>query len=70
MMITTRDEDGSQLTEKELVDTLMLIINAGHETTVNVRGGCNEPGHRRRRYPIIGEADGSWVQGLDRYLGR
>lgn len=36
VMITTRDEDGSQLTEKELVDTLMLVINAGHETTVNL----------------------------------
>ncbi|MFJ1455097.1 cytochrome P450 [Nocardia sp. N2S4-5] len=37
VLITTRDEDdGSQLTEKELVDTLMLVINAGHETTVNL----------------------------------
>ncbi|WP_327115128.1 cytochrome P450 [Nocardia sp. NBC_01730] len=37
VLIATRDEDdGSQLTEKELVDTLMLVINAGHETTVNL----------------------------------
>ncbi|WP_280467981.1 cytochrome P450 family protein [Nocardia cyriacigeorgica] len=36
-LIAVRDEeDGSQLTEKELVDTLMLVINAGHETTVNL----------------------------------
>ncbi|MTE15260.1 cytochrome P450 family protein [Nocardia aurantiaca] len=35
-MIAERDEDGSQLTEKELVETLMLVINAGHETTVNL----------------------------------
>src|SRR3546814_20856905 len=35
-LITTRDEDDSQLSEKELVDTLMLVINAGHETTVNL----------------------------------
>lgn len=36
-LIAARDEeDGSQLTEKELVDTLMLVINAGHETTVNL----------------------------------
>ncbi|MGN2639685.1 cytochrome P450 family protein [Nocardia takedensis] len=37
VLIATRDEnDGSALTEKELVDTLMLVINAGHETTVNL----------------------------------
>lgn len=36
VMIATRDEDGAQLTEKELVDTLLLVINAGHETTVNL----------------------------------
>ncbi|MEU7632065.1 cytochrome P450 [Nocardia sp. NPDC049220] len=37
VLIATRDEDdGSRLTEKELVDTLMLVINAGHETTVNL----------------------------------
>ncbi|MGW6422430.1 cytochrome P450 family protein [Nocardia sp. NPDC055053] len=37
VLIATRDEDhGSTLSEKELVDTLMLVINAGHETTVNL----------------------------------
>lgn len=37
VLIATRDEDdGSRLTEKELVDTLILVINAGHETTVNL----------------------------------
>ncbi|MFF3228230.1 hypothetical protein ACFYV7_35925 [Nocardia suismassiliense] len=35
-LIATYDEDGSRLTEKGLVDTLMLIITAGHETTVNL----------------------------------
>ncbi|WP_040815873.1 cytochrome P450 family protein [Nocardia concava] len=38
-MIAARDdEDGSQLSEAELVATLMLVINAGHETTVNLLG--------------------------------
>ncbi|BAW07570.1 cytochrome P450 family protein [Nocardia seriolae] len=38
-MIAERDdEDGSQLSEPELVATLMLVINAGHETTVNRLG--------------------------------
>lgn len=37
VLIATRDEnDDSPMTEKELVDTLMLVINAGHETTVNL----------------------------------
>ncbi|HEY2056980.1 MAG TPA: cytochrome P450 [Amycolatopsis sp.] len=36
VLISARDEDGSRLTETELVDTLILMITAGHETTVNL----------------------------------
>jgi 2-hydroxy-5-methyl-1-naphthoate 7-hydroxylase len=36
-LIATRDEDdGSMLDETELVDTLVLLLGAGHETTVNL----------------------------------
>ncbi|WP_312873228.1 cytochrome P450 family protein [Kibdelosporangium persicum] len=35
-LISVREEDGSHLTEAELVDTLILVISAGHETTVNL----------------------------------
>lgn len=39
-LISARDEedggDGSTLTEQELLDTLLLVISAGHETTVNL----------------------------------
>lgn len=35
-LITAHDEDGARLTEAELIDTLMLMISAGHETTVNL----------------------------------
>ncbi|MFC0115950.1 cytochrome P450 family protein [Kibdelosporangium aridum] len=35
-LISVREEDGSHLTEAELVDTLILLISAGHETTVNL----------------------------------
>jgi cytochrome P450 len=35
-LIAARDEDGTRLTEAELVDTLILMIAAGHETTVNL----------------------------------
>ncbi|WP_344445177.1 cytochrome P450 [Kitasatospora nipponensis] len=40
MLIAARDDeedgDGSTLTEQELLDTLLLVISAGHETTVNL----------------------------------
>ncbi|WP_280265578.1 cytochrome P450 family protein [Nocardia wallacei] len=37
LLVSHRDEeDGSQLTEQELIDTLLLVISAGHETTVNL----------------------------------
>ncbi|WP_344122174.1 cytochrome P450 [Streptomyces blastmyceticus] len=36
ILISAREEDGSRLSEQELVDTLLLIISAGHETTVNL----------------------------------
>ncbi len=40
VLISARDDDtpsdGTQLTEQELVDTLLLMIGAGHETTVNL----------------------------------
>jgi 2-hydroxy-5-methyl-1-naphthoate 7-hydroxylase len=35
-LIAQRREDGSGLTEQELLDTLLLVISAGHETTVNL----------------------------------
>ncbi|MFD0857241.1 cytochrome P450 [Actinomadura adrarensis] len=35
-LIVARDEDGSALSEAELLDTLMLMLSAGHETTVNL----------------------------------
>lgn len=36
VLISARDDDGSRLGENELVDTLILMISAGHETTVNL----------------------------------
>ena len=35
-LIAARDERDGALTETELVDTLMLMMSAGHETTVNL----------------------------------
>ncbi|MEV6898428.1 hypothetical protein [Amycolatopsis sp. NPDC051372] len=36
VLIAARDDDGSALTDAELLDSLMLVITAGHETTVNL----------------------------------
>ncbi|MBX6769308.1 MAG: cytochrome P450, partial [Actinomadura rubrobrunea] len=38
-LIAARDDD-SRLSEQELIDTLMLMISAGHETTVNLLGNA------------------------------
>ncbi|MDQ3457299.1 MAG: cytochrome P450 [Actinomycetota bacterium] len=35
-LVTVRDTDGGWLTEDELVTTCILLLNAGHEATVNV----------------------------------
>jgi len=37
-LVSTRDADGDKLTEDELVTTCVLLLNAGHEATVNVSG--------------------------------
>jgi cytochrome P450 len=37
-LVAVRDADGDRLTEDELVTTCVLLLNAGHEATVNVAG--------------------------------
>ena len=37
-LVTVRDSDGDRLTEDELVTTCVLLLDAGHEATVNVSG--------------------------------
>jgi hypothetical protein len=37
-LVTVRDSEGDRLTEDELVTTCILLLNAGHEATVNVTG--------------------------------
>ena len=37
-LVTVRDSDGGRLSEDELVTTCILLLNAGHEATVNVSG--------------------------------
>lgn len=40
MLVSTRDDDGDRLTEVELQATLLLLLSAGHETTVNLIGNA------------------------------
>ncbi|KUN22024.1 cytochrome [Streptomyces antibioticus] len=35
-LIAAHDDDGAHLSEQELLDTLVLMVSAGHETTVNL----------------------------------
>ena len=39
-LVAAREADGSRLSEQELVDTLNLMLAAGHETTVNLIGNA------------------------------
>ncbi|GAA4823551.1 cytochrome P450 [Streptomyces ziwulingensis] len=50
-LIRVRDEDGDRLTDEELLHTLLLVIGAGFETTVNLIGNAvvallTHPGQR------------------------
>ncbi|GAA3852982.1 cytochrome P450 [Saccharothrix violaceirubra] len=52
-LIAVRDEDGGRLSEAELIDTLILVVAAGHETTVNlldhaITALLTHPDQRRR----------------------
>ncbi|RKN07901.1 cytochrome P450 family protein [Streptomyces radicis] len=40
LLIATRDDEGDRLSEEELVHTLLLVLSAGHETTVNLLGNA------------------------------
>lgn len=40
ILVGARDEDGRKMTEQELIDTLLLVLVAGHETTVNLIGNA------------------------------
>ncbi|MFF4280850.1 cytochrome P450 [Streptomyces kronopolitis] len=40
LLVSARDDDGRRMTERELLDTLLLVIGAGHETTVDLLGNA------------------------------
>ncbi|MGD3106438.1 cytochrome P450 family protein [Streptomyces sp. YGL11-2] len=40
LLVAARDDAGQGMTERELLDTLILVIGAGHETTVDLLGNA------------------------------
>ncbi|MCB5906811.1 cytochrome P450 family protein [Streptomyces pinistramenti] len=40
LLVSERDDEGHTMSEQELIDTLLLVLIAGHETTVNLIGNA------------------------------
>ncbi|WP_181766981.1 cytochrome P450 family protein [Streptomyces albidus (ex Kaewkla and Franco 2022)] len=68
-LIAAREEDGDRLSERELVDTLLLMIIAGHETTLNlianaVRALCAH----RSQLKLLRSGSASWADVVEETL--
>ncbi|MGI5353097.1 cytochrome P450 family protein [Streptomyces sp. CA-250714] len=69
VLVSARDEEGDALSEKELLDTLLLMIGAGHETTVNLIGNAV---HALLTHPdqlqLVREGRASWDDAVEETL--
>jgi cytochrome P450 len=68
-LIAARDEEGDRLSQQELIGTLVLMIIAGHETTLNlitnaVRALC---GHRDQ-LESVQKGESSWADVVEETL--
>ncbi|WP_327426604.1 cytochrome P450 family protein [Streptomyces sp. NBC_01236] len=68
-LIAARDEEGDRLSQEELIGTLVLMIIAGHETTLNlitnaVRALC---GHRDQ-LDLVTKGEASWADVVEETL--
>ncbi|MCT9008087.1 cytochrome P450 family protein [Streptomyces rhizosphaerihabitans] len=68
-LIAARDEEGDRLSQQELIGTLVLMIIAGHETTLNlitnaVRALC---GHRDQ-LEAVRKGESSWADVVEETL--
>ncbi|MFJ8082302.1 cytochrome P450 [Streptomyces sp. NPDC096205] len=68
-LIAAREEDGDRLSQEELIGTLVLMIIAGHETTLNlitnaVRALC---GHRDQ-LGLVREGEADWADVVEETL--
>ncbi|MFE1439031.1 cytochrome P450 [Streptomyces sp. NPDC058739] len=68
-LVAARDEDGDRLSHEELIGTLVLMIIAGHETTLNlitnaVRALCR----RREQLDLVRKGEAGWGDVVDETL--
>ncbi|AYN42827.1 cytochrome P450 [Streptomyces dangxiongensis] len=68
-LIAARDEDGDRLGPRELIGTLLLMIIAGHETTLNlitnaVRALCAHPA----QLALVRAGEASWADVVEETL--
>ncbi|MFJ4580229.1 cytochrome P450 family protein [Streptomyces echinatus] len=68
-LIAVGDEDGDRLSRQELIGTLLLMIIAGHETTLNlitnaVRALCAHP----RQLALVRAGEASWADAVEETL--
>ncbi|MDX2292832.1 MULTISPECIES: cytochrome P450 family protein [Streptomyces] len=68
-LIAARDEGGDRLTQPELIGTLLLLIVAGHETTLNlvtnaVRALCAH----RDQLALVTEGRATWADAVEETL--
>jgi cytochrome P450 len=68
-LIAARDEGGDRLSHQELIGTLVLMIIAGHETTLNlitnaVRALCAHPG----QLALVRTGEASWADVVEETL--
>ncbi|CAM5714992.1 MULTISPECIES: cytochrome P450 family protein [Streptomyces] len=68
-LLAARDEDGDRLSEQELIGTLLLMIIAGHETTLNlitnaVRALCAHP----EQLGLVRAGRASWADVVEETL--
>ncbi|GAA1350511.1 cytochrome P450 family protein [Streptomyces beijiangensis] len=70
VLIATRDDDGTRLSEAELTDTLLLIISAGFETTVNLIGNATRAllEHPDQRKQVTADGAGRWGDVIEETL--
>jgi cytochrome P450 len=68
-LIAVREDDGDRLSEEELIGTLLLMIVAGHETTLNlitnaVRALCTHPD----QLALVRAGGASWADVVEEVL--
>ncbi|GLY88442.1 cytochrome P450 family protein [Actinoallomurus iriomotensis] len=68
-LIATRDEDGDRLSQEELIGTLLLMVVAGHETTLSlianaVRALCSH----RDQLDLVTSGEAGWADAVEETL--